>query len=137
MYPFIHGKRRLCGNRRGISRPEVNERPFQRGGKGGGLGSEEAEVALPAVLALSNGSPNPAAGPIDFALDLPRAATVQWAVFDVQGRAVWSEERSIGAGTARLHWDGTSSRGERVAKGIYLARVRVDGTQFMRRIVRL
>ena len=108
-----------------------------RGGKGGGLGSEETEIALPAVLALSNGSPNPAAGPIDFALDLPRAATVQWAVFDVQGRAVWSEERSIGAGTARLHWDGTSSRGERVAKGIYLARVRVDGTQFMRRIVRL
>ncbi len=107
------------------------------GGKGGSLESEAAEVALPTVLALSNGSPNPAAGPIDFALDLPRAATVQWSVFDVQGRAVWSEERSIGAGTARLHWDGTSSRGERVAKGVYLARVRVEGTQFLRRIVRL
>ncbi len=94
-------------------------------------------AALPATLSLSNGWPNPAAGAVDFALALPKAAKVNWQIFDVQGRTVWSEERVISAGHASLHWAGTTARGEQVAKGVYLVRVRVDGTQFTRRIVRL
>ncbi len=96
-----------------------------------------AALKLPATLALSNAWPNPAAGVVDFALDLPRAAKVQWSVFDIQGRTVWSEARAIGAGHASLRWSGTTARGERVAKGIYLVRVRVEGAQFTRRVVRL
>jgi len=109
------------------------------GGQGGGTASDEAEadIALPAVLSLSNGRPNPGVGPVDFALDLPRASVVHWSVFDLQGRSVWSEERSIGAGHASLRWSGTTARGERVGKGLYFVRVRVDQAEFTRRIVRL
>ena len=97
----------------------------------------ETNVALPHVLSLSNGWPNPAMDDVAFALELPRASMVQWAIFDVQGRTVWSEQLSLAAGHASLRWSATTARGERVAKGIYLVRVRVDGTEFTRRIVRL
>ena len=100
-------------------------------------GKPSAAAALPAVLSLSNAWPNPAAGAVDFALALPMAATVQWQVFDLQGRTVWAEDRAVPAGHASLHWAGTTARGERVAKGVYLVRVRVGGAQFTRRIVKL
>ena len=87
-------------------------------------------------LALSAGFPNPSRGPVDFALDLPQASRVEWAVYDVQGRVIWSESRALGAGRSQLRWDGTGARGEPAADGIYLVRARVDGTQLTRRVVR-
>jgi parallel beta-helix repeat protein len=87
-------------------------------------------------LALSTGFPNPSRGPVEFALDLPREAQVEWTVYDLQGRAVWSEGRTVAAGRTQLRWDGTASTGDLAATGIYLVRARVDGTQFTRRVIR-
>ena len=89
------------------------------------------------VLALSGAFPNPTAGEVEFALDVPKASEVSWAVFDLQGRMLWSEERSVPAGRTALRWDGFTSTGERAATGVYLVRVRSAGTVFGRRIVRL
>ncbi len=88
------------------------------------------------VLALSTGFPNPSRGPVEFALDLPNETLVEWTVYDLQGRTVWSEDRTFAAGRAQLRWDGIGSTGEPAATGIYLVRARVDGTQLTRRIIR-
>jgi hypothetical protein len=87
-------------------------------------------------IALSSGFPNPSRGAVEFALDLPRAADVHWAVFDIQGRTVWSEARSLAAGRTLLHWDGSNGGRERAANGVYVIRAWVDGMQFTRRVVR-
>jgi len=95
-----------------------------------------AEGAFPGALSLSNGFPNPSAGAVDFALSLPEDAQVDWAVFDMQGRRVWSESGVMSAGPARLHWSGVDATGRRVANGLYLVRVRVGDEEFTRRVVR-
>jgi parallel beta-helix repeat protein len=101
----------------------------------GGEDVTEADIAV-GTLELSNAFPNPSRGAVEFALDAPRATDVSWAVFDLQGRMVWSEERTVAAGRTALRWDGmTSSRGQ-AATGVYLVRARVGATQFSRRIVR-
>jgi len=87
-------------------------------------------------VSLSNGFPNPSAGAVDFALSLPEDTQVDWAVFDMQGRRVWSESTLMSAGPARLHWSGVDATGRRVANGLYLVRVRVGEDEFTRRVVR-
>ncbi len=99
-------------------------------------GAIASEGGFGDVLALSNGFPNPAHGEVGFALDVPRESQLSWAVFDLQGRMVWSEERNVGAGRTQLRWDGMSSSRARAATGVYLVRASVEGTQFSRRIVR-
>ena len=89
------------------------------------------------VLGFSNGFPNPSHDDVEFALDLPRDAQVRWAVFDLQGRMVWSQERTFAAGRTRLRWDGATTGQTRAATGVYLVRAWVEGTQFTRRVVRL
>jgi parallel beta-helix repeat protein len=91
----------------------------------------------PPVVALSSGFPNPSPGGVDFTLDLPTSTRVDFAVYDMQGREIWSEQRETAAGRTRLHWDGTTAARQRAGVGIYLVRVRADGSDFVRRIVRL
>jgi hypothetical protein len=93
-------------------------------------------VAGGVELALSRAFPNPSRGPVAFALDLPRDAEVEWAVYDLQGRTVWSEARTLAAGRTELRWDGTSASGVTAATGIYMVRARVDGTELTRRLIR-
>lgn len=87
-------------------------------------------------IALSTGYPNPSRGPIEFALDLPHDSRVEWAVYDLQGRTVWSEGRMLAAGRTQLRWDGTGAAGAPAATGVYLVRARVDGAELTRRIIR-
>jgi flagellar hook capping protein FlgD len=89
------------------------------------------------MVELSNGFPNPSRGAVEFALDLPRASQVEWAVYDVQGRSVWSQSYAFAAGRATLRWDGLDAAGHRAATGVYLVRARVDNATFTRRVVRL
>ena len=104
--------------------------------KGGRKGAVEAEEeGAVGEIALSNGFPNPSRGAVEFALDLPRESQVEWAVFDLQGRMVWSESRTMSAGRATLRWDGTTPRGQ-APTGVYLVRASVDGELFNRRVVR-
>jgi len=87
-------------------------------------------------LALSGGYPNPSPGAVEFALDLPRDSQVRWAVFDLQGRMVWSEDLMFAAGRRSLRWDGSIAGRGQAPTGVYLVRALVDGTQFTRRVVR-
>ena len=88
----------------------------------------------PRQLELSRPSPNPSRGTVSFALAMPEPADVELQVLDVQGRDVYREAtRRFAAGRWALVWDGRS-RGAPAAPGLYLARVRVGGTTFIRRI---
>jgi parallel beta-helix repeat protein len=98
------------------------------------LGNRAAEAA--GSLALSTGFPNPCRGPVEFAIDLPQESRVEWAVYDLQGRVIWSEGRNLAAGRSLLRWDGNGASGEPAAVGIYMVQARVDGAQLTRRVVR-
>jgi len=95
-----------------------------------------ADPDLPAQLELSSAYPNPSAHETSFDLALPRAARVSWTIYDLQGRAVWSEERFLGAGLTQLRWEGASADGARVTNGVYLARVQIGEVAFTRRLIR-
>jgi hypothetical protein len=96
-----------------------------------GVAATEAGLFLRAA-------PNPtrAGAAIDFAL--PRAGTVDLAIFDVAGRRVRTLLRGeAAAGPAHVVWDGRDARGAEAAKGVYLLRLAGPGRTESRRLLRL
>ena len=89
--------------------------------------------APPARLSLAGPHPNPARDAVAFTLELPHGSAVDVAIYDLQGREVWTEARALGAGRHTLSWEGAKRSGA----GLYLARVRAGGQIWTRRIVRL
>lgn len=92
-----------------------------------GLGSGPLPVAVadvtPERFALHAASPNPFTGETIIHYDLPRAARVQLAVFDVRGRRVETlVDGPVSAGRHPVMW---SSRGR--PGGVYFIRFRADG----------
>lgn len=72
--------------------------------------------------------PNPTRAGVSFTFAVDRPGRVTLALFDLAGRRVASvADAPMPAGAQRLHWDGTDAGGERVAAGMYLAMLRVDG----------
>lgn len=58
-----------------------------------------------------------------------RSAHVSLAIYDVQGRAVRSlVERSVEPGSFRAAWDGLTENGQPAGKGVFFARLAMDGT---------
>ena len=88
------------------------------------------------VVAMSLPSPNPSAGEVSFMLDLPEPSDVDLGVYDMQGRQVWQESRSLSAGRSVVSWNGLSSSRQRVGTGIYLVRAKVGEAVFVRRVIR-
>lgn len=91
----------------------------------------------PTALRFYPPRPNPAAGAIRFAYDLPKATTVRLEVFDLSGRRVANVvSGQIGAGHHELRWSPRES-GDEIAAGLYFARFSVPGMTRMVRIVLL
>lgn len=87
------------------------------------------------VLEVSSPRPNPFNPSTTVELRLTRPAQVRAELFDVAGRRVATLlDAALGAGTRNLHWDGTDSRGGRVASGTYLLRVDAGGEAAVRRL---
>jgi hypothetical protein len=77
-------------------------------------------------LRLASG--NPVRGTADFAFSLASPARVELQVFDLRGRLVRDVAvRELDAGEHRILFDGRDDRGQRLARGTYLARLVVDG----------
>lgn len=94
--------------------------------------------ALPATLALSGAWPNPSAGRVQFTLAMPHDARVGFAVYDLEGRQVFSDgDRAYAAGTHTLAWSGATATGARAPVGVYLARVMVGEQVLTRRVALL
>jgi hypothetical protein len=80
--------------------------------------------------------PNPTSGGLDLEFILPRAADVELAVLDIQGRRVASLVKGVRpAGHGSVRWDGRGGDGSRVAAGVYLARLTADGGTTVKRVV--
>jgi hypothetical protein len=83
---------------------------------------------------LSSAFPSPSPGATSLVLELPRAAQLEFAIYDLDGREVYREPgHPAAAGRWTLRWPGRTPEGERARPGIYLARVVVDGVSFARR----
>jgi PKD repeat protein len=96
-----------------------------------------APAPLPAHLALSSARPNPVSGPVSFRIELPERTSIRWGIYDLEGRQLWSEQRTFEAGRSDLSWDGRATDGARAGSGLYFARVHADNRVLIRRFVRL
>ncbi len=81
-----------------------------------------------AIFALNGAYPNPFNPSTRISFSLPRPAQASVQVLDIRGHVV----RTLFAGVLPegrqfLHWDGKSDEGQRVAAGLYLARLRTAG----------
>lgn len=87
-------------------------------------------TAAPAVFAVHPPTPNPAQGPVEVRFDLPDAAPVRLALFDMVGREVAVVvDRTVEAGyhRARIETSGLPA-------GVYVARIEAGGAVGARRI---
>jgi hypothetical protein len=93
---------------------------------------------LPHVLELSAGAPNPFVHAMALSFGLPKDASVNMSVFDVNGRLV--KRLAWGAYTAGRHtarWDGKDEGGRAAPAGVYWCRLVTAGGTLERRLVRL
>jgi hypothetical protein len=82
--------------------------------------------------------PNPARGALALVIRSPGSGEQVVDVLDASGRLVRTLQRAWSpAGSRTLTWDGTSTNGERLPAGVYLARVRAGGLVARSRIVLL
>jgi hypothetical protein len=94
-------------------------------------------AASPRALRLT-ASPNPWAGALCFALDLPAAEDADLEVFDLSGRRVAHlRPGGLAAGRHTLPWDGRGPDGVPLAPGLYLARLQAGGQAAVARLVRV
>ena len=98
-------------------------------------GDEPTPIGTP-VVAMSQASPNPSAGAVSFALDLPEASDVDLSVYDMQGRRVYQESRALPAGHSTVSWSGLNANRQRVGTGMYFVRAQVGEVVMVRRVVR-
>jgi len=80
-------------------------------------------------FALKPASPNPFTGATSIAYSVPAGGgAVDITIYDVNGRVVRDlVDAQMPAGEGSAVWDGLDSRGERVASGVYFARLNIDG----------
>jgi len=80
--------------------------------------------------------PNPFAQATRIRFSLPRAASVEMAVFDPAGRAVRTlPARTLESGTHEAAWDGCDDAGRPLPSGVYFYQLTVDGRRETRRLV--
>lgn len=94
-------------------------------GKGGQTSSEDPTTE--AVFALSEPYPNPSSGSVTFEYSIPddfQGGGVTITVFDVLGAVVARTSPNARRGTNVWRWDARSSRGARLASGLYFVQLR-------------
>jgi hypothetical protein len=99
-------------------------------------GVTAADNSLPTELAFSLASANPSRGATALRLALPRPARVTLSIYDIAGREVRSiVSGTLAAGVNMATWDGHDSAGGLARSGVYLARMRAEGRDFVLRLV--
>lgn len=89
-----------------------------------------------ATLEFAAPRPNPASRLATLEWSVPRSQPASLVVFDIAGRAVRTlVEGDVAAGRRTSVWDLRDASGERVAPGVYFARLRSPGIDQTRRLV--
>lgn len=90
----------------------------------------------PHEFAFGLPAPNPTRGMASFELSLPAAGAVRLLVVDVTGRLVSvAQDGRMEAGHHSITWSGRDADGQALAKGVYYARLEVDGKVAGRRSI--
>jgi hypothetical protein len=88
-------------------------------------------------IAMSS-SPNPFSRVTDIYFSLPSTGSVSLTIYDVRGQQVRAlVEGVIPAGSHNASWDGRSDTGRRLAPGMYMSVLEVDGTRVTRKLTLL
>ena len=88
----------------------------------------DPSAPAPTGVAFAAPYPNPASARTALSYSLPAAAQVKLQIFDVRGRLVRTlADGQQEAGWHEIAWNGTHANGRRVALGLYLAKLSVDG----------
>jgi len=84
----------------------------------------------PLTFAFGPAAPTPSRGAVAMQLALPKAAEIQFAIFDADGRLVGGRgSQHFEPGSYVLRWDGHDDRGAAVTPGLYFGRLLVDGAE--------
>ena len=99
---------------------------------------EETGVGKPANYGLEQNYPNPFNGSTDIRFELPTAAAVDVALYNLGGQKVLSlAQGDHAAGVHKVAWDGADAQGKPLASGVYLYRMQAAGWAQTRRLVLL
>lgn len=98
----------------------------------------ETAPTLPTAFFLHQNTPNPFNPETLIRYDLPHAAHVRLAVYDLHGRLVSTlVDAVLMAGRQQTVWRGENSAGQPVASGMYLLHLQADGVLQQRKILLL
>jgi len=88
-------------------------------------------------LSLRGNVPNPFRSSTRIGFDVPGAAPVTLAIYDITGRRVRTLlDGPVRAGSHVVAWDGRDAGGRPVASGVYVCRIRSEGRTDARKLVR-
>lgn len=98
---------------------------------------DAAEDGIPALQTrLYPASPNPFNPSTTIAFDLAATQQVRLDIYNVRGERIRTlVDGTFGQGPHRVIWDGTDSRNQAVASGVYLYRLRTSDTEKMQRMI--
>ena len=90
----------------------------------------------PGQVWLEQNYPNPFNSSTTLRYWLQRAGWVRLDLFDLQGQRIRTlVDRRLAAGAYQAQWDGLDRSGAAVAGGVYLARMKTEGRQQMRKVL--
>jgi subtilisin family serine protease len=97
---------------------------------------ERPNAPGPQAFALLENYPNPFNPETQIAYEIPRAAQVEIAVFDMLGREVRTLQIDhAAAGRYQIFWDGRNNRGQLAGSGVYMYKMRAGNFVASRKMV--
>jgi len=102
----------------------------------GGVDVLAAAKETPSTYALAQNYPNPFNPETQIAYSLPEAGRVRLTVYNLVGQVVRTlADGTQAAGGHSVRWDGRDEAGRRLASGVYLYRIEVNGFSAVRRMM--
>ncbi len=128
--PLVRWQDATASSSAGVTRVRLNDVDIPIAGS--------AAMVLPSGWRLEPNHPNPFNGETVIPLHLPGVAFVEADILNVLGQCIVSLAAGRKpAGQHLLRWDGVDGAGQPAATGVYIVRVRVEGTEQRRRIMLL
>jgi len=125
-FPYVAPPQNPLSHEHHAAQPGVRPTGISRAAEDRDERSREA-AAIHDAAPLRIVSGNPGSGAV-LQYAIPHNARVSLHVFDIQGRMVRTlVDQDAAAGTFRAHWDGLTDGGTPAARGVFFARLAVDG----------
>ncbi len=98
--------------------------------------TDQESALIPTTYYLNQNYPNPFNPSTTIEYGLPESGQVELTIFNALGQKVMTlVNKDQQAGIHRVVWNGTNDRGIRVASGMYLYRIKANGTTNIKRLL--